>query len=502
MIYLGWTPFCFMNFVVGFVILFCLFCSEYSAVGSAGHLRERIGGIVLLTCLVPALAMLQTFMVSRKVREQEIDGENWERLCRRVNSCHTAVWLAASVATIYAFRWHDVVRAEWGLGKFVLVDEILILGPVLFSLLASWAVFFDLKRKQPTTALPSTASPATSIHVSGSKSRLRDLHVWLLSPDRREFVSIRFRLYVLVIMVPLLLAIAINDLAPAALQFGPVVATVLMIVGGLSTLALLPTLAGLPWKLTVPSNDIGEVIRQEISQFKFVEPKIRIWDTGNQIINAAAVGMVPWFRQLWISDRLIRLFPETELRAIVRHEVAHLQLGHAAIRSAMLLMPVTMVSLIGWLRWNDPVAVGKIASCRGVPVLEVTVVMSILYLIYAFLVLRTLSHAFEFEADLIACSKPVDELRKIGRQSRLQICQQRWLEMQAAIERLAICMPSQVDKKSVLHPSLRARMNALQLFRLRAKSCPPERFIASNRRWLFGVTMFVASAIAVAILVV
>ena len=258
-----------MNFVVGFVILFCLFCSEYSAVGSAGHLRERIGGIVLLTCLVPALALLQTFMVSRKVRQQELDLVNWERLCRRVSSCHTAVWLAASVATIYAFRWHDVVRAEWGLDQFVLLDEIMILGPVLLSLLASWAVFFDLKPKSPATPLsPSDLSsndlfprtPGNSSRSSNSQSRLKGIRVWLLSPGRREYVSIRFRLYVLVLMVPLMLAIGINDLAPAVMQYGSVTATVLMIVGVLIMLALLPTLAGLPWKLTNPNDNVNEVV--------------------------------------------------------------------------------------------------------------------------------------------------------------------------------------------------------------------------------------------------
>ena len=116
--------------------------------------------------------------------------------------------------------------------------------------------------------------------------------------------------------------------------------------------------------------------------------------------------------------------------------------------------------------------------------------------------LRNLSHTFEFEADLIACCKPLGELEKIDSRNRLEICQQRWLGMQAAIERLAICMPSQVDKNSVLHPSLRARMKALQLLRMRAKSFPPDRLIASNRRWLFGVITFAASVIAVAIWVI
>jgi len=98
---------------------------------------------------------------------------------------------------------------------------------------------------------------------------------------------------------------------------------------------------------------------------------------------------------------------------------------------------------------------------------------------------------------MIACCKPLDEMGKIGTRNQLQVCQQRWLGMQAAIERLAVCMPSQVDKRSVVHPSLRARMKALRLLRLRTRSSSPDRLIASNRRWLLGVAIFVASLIAV-----
>jgi len=487
-----------MNLVVGFVILFCLFCSEYSAVGTADHLQLRVGGIALLTCLVPSLALLQTFWVNRKRKLQKIDTEHWDRICRRINSCHAAVWLAASIATIYAFRWHDVVRGEWDLDRFVLLDEIVILLPALLSLLASWAVFFDLKPTKKTKG--PTALPPSEICATTDKTALvrpnESWRSWLFGTERREFVSIRFRLYVLVLMVPLLTAVAVNDLIPNLLMFGPGAVAIIIVVGVLSVLAMLPTLAGLPWKLTTPNRDATEMIQQELDQLNLTSLSVRVWDTGNQIINAAAVGMLPWFRQLWISDRLIELFPEPELKAIVRHEAAHLKLGHAAIRSALLLMPVMIVSIISWLRWGDPIAVNAIADCVGASVFQVTLGMSVLYLVYAVATLQTISHESEFEADLIACCKPFDDQEKVSARSRLLICPQRWQEMQSAIERLAICMPSQVDKRSILHPSLRARMRALRLLRFRAKTRSPDQVIASNRRWALGIAIGIASAIA------
>ena len=186
-----------MNLAVGFVILFCLFCSEYSAAGTADHLQLRLGGIALLTCLVPLLALLQTFAVNRRRKLQQVDDALWERVCRRVSSCHTAVWLVASIATIYVFRWHDVVRAEWGLDRFVLVDEILILMPVLLSLLASWAVFYDLKSTDELAA-PQVDNRTNDDTVA--RLPVPAQHGSWLFGRRREFVSIRFRLHVLVLV--------------------------------------------------------------------------------------------------------------------------------------------------------------------------------------------------------------------------------------------------------------------------------------------------------------
>ena len=486
-----------MNLAVGFVILFCLFCSEYSAVGSADHLQLRLGGIALLTCLVPLLALLQTFVVNRRRKLHQIDDALWEQVCSRVSSCHTAVWLAASVVTIYVFRWHDVVRVEWGLDRFVLVDEILILMPVLLSLIASWLVFYDLNSADESASLP-IENRASDEKIAPMQMREQP-GTWLLSAKRREFVSIRFRLYVLVLIVPLLLAVAVNDSITMLFQLSPVIAVSCLVFGGLAMLALLPTLAGLPWKLASPSDDLNAIVRQELVGFNLNGLRVRQWNTGNQIINAAAVGMLPRFRQLWISDRLITLFPEGELKAIVRHEVAHLQLSHTAIRCGLMLLPVVVVSIVGWLRWGDPVAVRSIADSVGASVFEVAVVMSALYMLYAAVTLRAVSHASEFEADLLACCVPVEQQAKLGARNRLQVCQQRWEEMLGAIERMAVCMPSQIDKKSVLHPSLRARMNALQFVRFRVRSQAPEQLIASNRRWAVGAALVVTGVIALSI---
>ena len=71
---------------------------------------------------------------------------------------------------------------------------------------------------------------------------------------------------------------------------------------------------------------------------------IRIWITGNQIINALVAGILPRFRIILLTDSLVKLFPRNELLAIVRHEAGHLRLWH---------LPIRIGSSATLVRWPD-----------------------------------------------------------------------------------------------------------------------------------------------------
>ena len=61
----------------------------------------------------------------------------WQRIC-------LGLWLGIVLAIQCALRWPQMVRANWRLGEAVLMDELIILGPVVMPLLLMWAVEFEL----------------------------------------------------------------------------------------------------------------------------------------------------------------------------------------------------------------------------------------------------------------------------------------------------------------------------------------------------------------------
>ena len=100
------------------------------------------------------MALFQTAILRRQEHFRELSFDKKESSMRRLSVCHSAVWLVASLMIIWSIEWHSIVRVSWGLSKWPLLDEILILAPILFSLVASWAIFYDIQndaRKSLTT---------------------------------------------------------------------------------------------------------------------------------------------------------------------------------------------------------------------------------------------------------------------------------------------------------------------------------------------------------------
>jgi Zn-dependent protease with chaperone function len=435
-----------MNLVVSFVILICLASSEFLAGSYADHIWLRLAGIAVVAAAVPGLALVQTARIARSVGNAGFDGATFERLCNRITTCHTAVWLTASIAIMYAFRWHDVVRQNWQLDRFVLVDELLILAPVIFSLVASWFIFSEL----PQAWKQRDKTVTTECNL---------FQRWFKNDQRWSFILLRVRLHLFVLAGPLFLAICVSDLSPTLLQFPPWILGVGGILGFSAVFACLPMLVNWSWHSQQPTEATLLAFEDTLS-LETNPPRLRIWNTQRQIINASASGLLPWFRQVWISDRLQELFPRPELQAIIRHEMAHLQQRHVAIRMLLLLMPLGIWSGLGWVCHRDLTLVSQVAASCEISKAATAMCLSFLYATYALATLRLISHRFEYDADLIACCKP-SKTGTLGK-TNYQLAPNRFQAMKNALNRLAIYMPRQVDRESLFHPSINNRIQKLK----------------------------------------
>jgi hypothetical protein len=174
-----------MNVLIGLTIILVLMLSE------SGTASQPVAGfgwniILLLLCtfVAPLFAAVQVLVLSRKLRNETID--NQQKLARQLAISHMLVWIASSLVIVSVLKWHHVVRFSLQIDQILLIDEILILAPVLASLIISWFVFFELKK---------SAFPDADI-----------------SAARYQYVSIRCRVYLLLILIPVFVLIAVKDL--------------------------------------------------------------------------------------------------------------------------------------------------------------------------------------------------------------------------------------------------------------------------------------------------
>lgn len=425
-----------MNLLIGFVILLCLVCSEIQTAQTATDLWTRVLMVGLVSMTVPGLALFQTLVVTQRFRKYELTDQQKESMVRRLSTCHSAVWLAASLAIVWAVRWQDIVRGNWHLDRWPLVDDLLIIAPILLSLTASWMIFYDIQR---------------SLDSSRSIFDRKEIK------KRIEFTSIRFRIYGLLVLVPIGFVILGRDLSPWYESL-PLAWQCLSFLGAALTIAAgFPFLLLLIWKHR-PVDDLG-LYEQLTSLFRSEKLRIhdiRIWNTGGNIANALVAGFIPRLRIILLSDALIQRFTRGELLAIARHEAGHLRLWHLPMRTVFIVLPLFALAMdernpSGLLNWLSN-ELGR----QGFPPGLAVAILGCVYVSYVFLVLRWLSHQMEYEADLYACQVTQDE------NNRPQIEPENASHMTDALFRLAAISPAQYEKSTWLHPSIRNRIALIE----------------------------------------
>lgn len=430
-----------MNLLVALVIVLCLVCSEFQQGSPTQDLSIRLCLIGLTTCLVPGLAIFQTFFVTRE--GTPIEPQAREGVIQRLTACHTAVWFAASLAIIVSLRWHEVVRNNWGLGDLILIDELLILTPVILSMLASWAVFYEIDNRWREPPKSSRDSLVCDLDAKPH--------------SRWQFVTLRFQLQIVAVLVPLAVAITFRDtrdLLSTANRSTVIAACMAMMGGGWLVGALLMRLV---WSSKPVAPEISRKMSGELEARGVRVGSIRNWQTGSQIINACVMGLTRFDRRVLLSDRLLQEFPEKEILAVVRHEAGHVSLRHARHRILFCLAPIAALVLAGLLTNGSPLFVEALTERIGVPAVWGFVVFVVLLLAYLRVVLPWLSHMMEYEADLYASCEVTGDRSDY----KLTFSERKAGEMSEALLRLAAYHLSQFERGTLFHPSIRSRVESL-----------------------------------------
>ena len=329
----------------------------------------------------------------------------------RARVVHGSLSLTVYLLTLAVFGWGHWVR-DLGGGTGT---ELLLLAPFFLAQMVSWLAFYDADRAVHSMTYPCLegapfthalqAPPAAAVPFAG----------------RWAYVLFQLRQKLALVFIPLLLWVARQEivrLLPSDWVEGSW--------GGyvLTALGVLAMLIGMPWLIRLvlglqplPPGPLRSQLEQTARRLGFRLSEILVWNTRNGMANAMIVGMVPWFRYVVFTDRLLQEFSPEEVQAVFGHELGHLKHQHMFFYLAFLTLSMAVlgslcdVLLLPALAWSSgwlavlfpewlPADLAQWLDPRGSLAL---VVVLLVMLLYVYGVFGFLSRRCERQADIFGC---------------------------------------------------------------------------------------------------
>ncbi len=353
--------------------------------------RQPVADVPLrLLLLAGGVAVVTLFAVAASswtIRRLRTEGTAALRKFRTLQRVHLGLWLLVVGAMLYGLKWPQIVQTDWNLRRWVLIDDLLLLLPVILPLVLSWAVFYNVERALREMEAEGTPGGAVI--------------------SRRRWLSVHVRHHLGLLLVPILGLLFVQDtvrlLAPGLLETRWMLAVyltplVLLFVGFPFLLRWLwqaRSLApgGLRHRLEAAAGRAGVRVRD-----------ILVWETGSLVANAAVAGVLPRWRYVFLTDGLIEHLSEEEIEAVFGHEIGHLRHRHLLLRGLAMLAPLSLL-LLAEECW--PAGVGRLVELvpAAGPAVSAAGAVALLGAVgaYALVVFGGYSRLLEAQADLYGC---------------------------------------------------------------------------------------------------
>jgi STE24 endopeptidase len=300
-------------------------------------------------------------------------GERYERL----QLAATWLWLGCSLAVIYLWDWPQLVRVKWQWQDWPLVDDVLVLAPVIVSLLLVWVAFFYVEQ--------------TAQRIRRAPHERKSLCAYLIWQCRH---------YLAMALLPAFVVLAIQEFGGDHLQAANIafpkeyLALLIVPVLGLMVMGL-PVLLRRLWPTCeLPANELRSELEAISRQMQTPLTRMLIWQTQGRMANAAVAGLSRYCRYLFLTDALLVQLTPSEIAAVVRHELGHLQRRHLLLRLLLLALPA-----LAWLVVQPLLKSELDLLSTSSPY---SLAVSAVYLAYVVIVVGQFSKWIEYDADMSA----------------------------------------------------------------------------------------------------
>jgi len=365
-----------------FLICLLILLLPVPQVGGAAPWYWTLGGVTLLNALYVGACWAGAWRAGKlAARGGRLDRLRAVRLFGLLN----VVIVCLVAAQVYPLGWVQLVehlseRLPWLLGAGVLV----LLTPLLLMAVAALIFRYRFERE----------------HGQMRLSLVR-------------YLSLRFRVEVAIILVPLVVLAVVSDLSDnlwagsghkGAIDAGVSVAFVL------GVLLLGPSVLKVLWRArSLPAGPLRTRLEALARSLKFRCSDILVWHTYGFMANACVIGFLPRVRYVMMTDALLAHLEEDEIEAVFAHEVGHARRHHFAFY-LLFALAFTCFYLNGLdlMRWAGLEAAPgeRLAGGQG---LAEAVAMVVLAVAYWWLVFGWLSRRHELQADVFAlrsCRRP------------------------------------------------------------------------------------------------
>lgn len=390
-----------MQIVLVLAVLAALLIAENSPsqpVSGAGYRLILAASGMLLVALFAAVS---SGLIARRLRRDFQRRIVLLSIFRNLRRVHVVLWLAVAGGVLSWLDWAQLVRFNWHLDRTILLDDILILAPILLPMALSWAAFYEVDRAV-RVAVGSQGSPEPQ------------------PSTRQQYLALHARHYLGISLLPVLGLLSIQDTAdllwPGILQTPYAPAIYLPPIALL--FVLFPSVLRHVWKTRpLPPGPLRSRLQAAARRAGFRGRDILIWQTNGMVVNAAVAGFLPSLRYVFLTDGLLARLTDEEIEAVFGHEIGHIRHRHLLLRLLAITAPLSLYFLaeqavpgLGarieeWALQGG----GGVDLPSGLLVLAVTA-------LYLLLVFGVYSRLLESQADLFGCrsvaadgdARPVD----------------------------------------------------------------------------------------------
>jgi STE24 endopeptidase len=436
--------------------------APHEPVGAAG---PRLALALVVMALAPVLAAVGTSWTVRGIR-RDFEGRH-RHLSRfdRLRRAHVCVFLLAVVGVYYGLDWGQLVRFDAHLNGLPLIDDLVVLAPILLPLVLSWLLFYEVDR--------------------ALRVELADRHGLSFEPTSRwSYLDNQFRFGLGLVLIPLLIMLGAQDvLAITGLSrlLGHYAAVLLLIPLSAVTIGFPLVLKQLWRARPLECGPLRTALLETAAAWGVRVRDILVWPSQRTTVNAAVAGFVPWCRYVFLSDGLVDRLSPVEIAAVFGHEAGHIRRRHLLRRGLVLLAPVVLgIGIVGAWPSLESIALDKLARWGITPEQQFGLLGLALMAAYSITVFRWISHRFEHEADLLGCEAVAAEPRMTAERNGCpDLTDSGVAAMKSALLRLAELNGVDPNARGWQHPSIRARVRFLEAM---ADPLARHRFLRANAR--------------------